>query len=118
MAEPAVEEDKIDERSAKSRFNPAEYSRKIFGMYGGREELVTLECREHLAGVIIDRFGSEPSFFPTDFGFRVSVRVMISPTFYAWLLGFGKDMRLLSPASAVEELSHSLKETLDYYESK
>ena len=118
MAEPKLEDEKMDARMVGERFNPAEYSRKIFGMYGGREELVTLECREHLAGVIIDRFGSEPSFFPTDFGFRVSVRVMISPTFYAWLLGFGKDMRLLSPESAVEGLKISLKETLDYYETK
>ena len=52
-----------------TKFNPAEYSRKIFGMYGGREELVTLECRERLAGVIIDRFGKEVNLIPTDFGF-------------------------------------------------
>ena len=118
MAEPKVEDEKIDARVVDLRFNPAEYSRKIFGMYGGREELVTLECREHLAGVIIDRFGIEPSFFPTEFGFRVSVRVMISPTFYAWLLGFGSDMRLLSPESAVDGLKKSLEQTYKYYEEK
>ncbi|MBR2965506.1 MAG: WYL domain-containing protein [Clostridia bacterium] len=98
------------------RFNPASYARKIFGMYGGREELVTLECRESLAGVIIDRFGQEPTFVKTDFGFKVSLRVMVSPTFFAWVLGFGKDMRILSPSSVVEEIKRRIKEVGELYE--
>ena len=45
------------------RFNPAEYAGKIFGMYGGKEELVTLDFSERLAGVVIDRFGKDVSYF-------------------------------------------------------
>ena len=92
------------------RFNPAQYSRKIFGMYGGREELVTLECRDRLAGVIIDRFGKDASFIPTEFGFRVSVRVMVSPTFFAWVMGFSQDMRIVSPTSVIDEMKEKIKE--------
>ena len=73
-------------------------------MYGGREELVTLECAEHLAGVMIDRFGKDVSFFKTPFGFRLSVRVMLSPNFYGWVMGFGKDVKILTPSSVREEL--------------
>lgn len=97
------------------RFNPANYARKIFGMYGGREELVTLECRDGLAGVIIDRFGQEPAFVKTDFGFKVSLRVMVSPTFFAWVLGFGNDMRILSPASVVDDMKERIKEAEALY---
>lgn len=99
-----------------SRFNPAEYSKRSFAMYGGTEELVSLECRERLAGVIIDRFGKEISFFPTDFGFRVAVRVILSPTFFAWVMGFGGDMRVLSPMSVREELLMRLDEVKKTYE--
>ena len=99
-------------------FNPAEYSNKVFGMYGGREELVTLECRERLSGVIIDRFGREPSLIRTDFGFRVSLRVMISPNFFAWVLGFGGDMRIVAPDVVREELLMRLKETMEVYNEK
>ena len=104
------------EMAVAERFNPASYARKIFGMYGGREELVTLECRESLAGVIIDRFGQEPTFVKTDFGFKVSLRVMVSPTFFAWVLGFGKDMRILSPESVVLEIKKRIFEVSELYE--
>ncbi len=110
----------LDEARAQNasveKFNPADYSRKIFGMYGGREELVTIECRENLAGVIIDRFGNDIFFSKTEFGFRFSMRVMISPTFFAWVLGFGDDMRILSPESVKSELKLKLRKLLEHYE--
>ena len=103
------------EQVLSKNFNPAEYSRKIFGMYGGKEELVTCECRERLSGVMIDRFGIEPTFFSTDFGFRFSARVMVSPTFYSWVLGFGKDVRILGPAYVRDGIVKSLKEVSETY---
>ena len=114
MTDVRVEESPRDE-VALSGFNPANYTRKIFGMYGGREELVTLECRESLAGVIIDRFGQEPTFTRTDFGFKITLRVMISPTFFAWVLGFGKDMRILSPEGVVDEMKKRVDEVKELY---
>ena len=101
--------------AALDNFNPADYSRKIFGMYGGREELVTLECREKLAGIIIDRFGTDPVFIKTDFGFKFSIRVMVSPTFFAWVLGFGEDMRILSPDSVKEKFAENLRKISTNY---
>lgn len=109
----------LDERRTRctvtESFNLADYSRRIFGMYGGREELVTLEFRDKLAGVVIDRFGPDHSFIKTDFGFRISLRVMISPTFYAWILGFGEDVRIISPATVQHELWERLNKTLEFY---
>ncbi len=99
-----------------ARFNSAEYSRKVFGMYGGREELVTLECRERLSGVIIDRFGRDHTFIKTDFGFKVSLRVMISPNFFGWVFGFGKDMRITSPEYVKNELVSWLSGIKEIYE--
>ena len=116
MTEIEISEKVRAEKTTQERFNPAEYSRKIFGMYGGREELVTLECREHLAGVIIDRFGTDYTFFPTDFGFRVSLRVMVSPTFFAWVLGFGRDMKIISPEAVKRELCERLEDIREHYE--
>ena len=115
MTDVRVEEIPRDEASL-SGFNPANYTRKIFGMYGGREELVTLECRESLAGVIIDRFGLEPTFTRTDFGFRITLRVMISPNFFAWVLGFGRDMRILSPSAVVDEMKKRIDEVKELYQ--
>jgi predicted DNA-binding transcriptional regulator YafY len=108
--EPRTQNEEIE------KFNPADYSRKIFGMYGGREELVTLECRESLSQVVIDRFGSDVLFTKTNFGFRFSTRVMISPTFFGWLFGFGEDMRVISPESLKTELKAKLSEIMKSYE--
>ena len=118
MAEINVTDEPRDRVSIEARFNPSEYSNKVFGMYGGREELVTLECRERLSGVIIDRFGTDPTFIRSDFGFRVSLRVMISPNFFAWVLGFGKDMRIIAPEAVREELISRIKDTLEAYDEK
>ena len=118
MADVSVTDEVRDKSVLEKRFNPAEYSNKVFGMYGGREELVTLECRERLSGVIIDRFGREPSFIKSSFGFRVSLRVMISPNFFAWVLGFGKDMRIVSPEAVREELLMRLRDTMEVYGEK
>ncbi len=116
MQDTLVLDDTRKRGGALDRFNPADYSRKIFGMYGGREELVTFECREKLAGAMIDRFGSDPVFHKTDFGFKFSMRVMVSPTFFAWVLGFGEDMRIISPENVKDELRDSLKRVLEYYQ--
>ena len=98
------------------KFSPADYSKKIFGMYGGREELVTIECRENLAGPIIDRFGMAPVFIKTDFGFKFSTRVMVSPTFFAWVLGFGNEMRIISPENVVCEFKSNLQKIAENYD--
>lgn len=115
MSDVQVLDKSREDDSTAERFNPANYTRKVFGMYGGRETLVTLECRESLAGVIIDRFGTDLTFTRSDFGFRVSLRVMVSPTFFGWVLGFGKDMRILSPEGVAEELVSRIDEVKELY---
>lgn len=110
------EKAKVDERTEK--FNPADYSRKIFGMFGGKEELVTIECKETLAGVMLDRFGSELVFTKTDFGFKFTTRLIISPNFFAWVLGFGSDLRIAAPDNVRRELLVLLREIAENYEKE
>ena len=108
MQNTCVLSDNVKDDPRVSKFNPADYSKRIFGMYGGREELVTLECRESLAGVMIDRFGASVNFHKTKFGFSLTVRLMISPNFFAWVLGFGEDIRILAPEKVRLELLEKL----------
>ncbi len=97
------------------RLNPADYSKKSFSMFGGREELVTLEAKESLAGVVIDRFGRSTTFIKTAFGFRFSVRVIVSPTFFAWVMGFCEDMRIIEPLSVRGEMKDMLNKIAKNY---
>ena len=94
----------------------ARYSQKVFGMFGGREETVTLECDNDLAGVIIDRFGRDVTLFPGKNTFFVSVSVMISNNFFSWVLQFGGRMRITAPQSVIEEMRSLLSEVTEIYE--
>ncbi len=96
-------------------FNPANYSRKIFGMYGVREELVTLECRENLAGAMLDRCGQELRFIKTEFGFKFTQRLIISPNFFAWVLSFGSDVKIAVPESVRAEFLAKMREISENY---
>ncbi len=86
-------------------FDPARYSGQTFGMYRGKEELVTLRCHNSLVGVVLDRFGEEITLLPDgNDHFRFTVRVRVSPVFLAWVIGYGTRMRILTPTAVAEQL--------------
>lgn len=99
-------------------FDIADYSRKTFGMFSGKEETVTFEVANSLAGVFIDRFGEfasiRPNFENPD-TFIVRVAVNISPQFFAWVFGLGKSITILSPDSVVNEFQETAKAILQNY---
>lgn len=87
----------------------ASFSRKTFGMFGGEERSVVLECADWVSGIILDRFGQDTVLIPHGEGFRVRVSVVVSPQFFAWLTGLAGDVRLAEPASLVTEYREYLK---------
>ena len=104
------------EEAKSHSLNSADYSRSVFGMYGGEETLVTLWCRNSIANVIVDRFGTEPTFVKDGYGFRVSVRVRVSPNFFAWLMSLGPKIRIIEPKSVRDSFVAELSATLGGYE--
>lgn len=83
----------------------AVYSKKIFGMFGGVEETVVLECKNGISGVIIDRFGTEVDIIKraTD-SFTVRVNVQISPQFLGWVFSLGENIKIISPDSVIKRM--------------
>ena len=97
-------------------FDMAIYSKKTFGMYGGKDETVTLRCKNSLAGVVIDRFGSDvPIIIDGDGYFKVNVKVQISPLFISWVMNFGEDITVLSPDYVKHELVNTANKILSMY---
>ena len=96
-------------------FDMAIYSKQIFGMFGGELTTVILECDNSLSGVIIDRFGTDVTIMPSDKKFQASIRVMVSPTFISWALGFGGKLKIVSPAPVAEMLKNTAREALALY---
>ena len=80
-------------------------------MYGGELCNVRLSCDKSLAGVVIDRFGTDIVIANHGERFEFTVKVMISPTFYSWVLGFGNKVKVVSPdyvRDRVTEIAHEV----------
>ena len=98
-------------------FDIADYANKTFGMFGGKEETVTLQFENQLIGVVMDRFGKEASVRKRDDGhFSVRVTVAVSGQFFGWLTGLGKGACLLAPANIVEEYREYLRSVMQNYQ--
>lgn len=98
------------------KFDIAVYARKIFGMFDGEEELVTLRLDNKLAGVVIDRFGRETTFFPVDRdSFEVKVRVAVSRQFLGWLIALGDGVEVVSPESVIRRIREIGRELRQKY---
>jgi predicted DNA-binding transcriptional regulator YafY len=92
------------------------YANKIFGMFTGRERMVTIEFAEHLAHAVIDRFGKEVVLVPKREGcFTVSASVAVSPKFFAWVFGFGTEARIVRPEDVAEQMRDYVKKVLELY---
>ena len=110
-----LEEKRIG-REKFQEFDLAAFAKKTFGMYGGSDEHVTLRCKNHLAGVVIDRFGQDTFMIPGDDGyFKAKVLVSVSPQFFGWVTGIGDGMQILGPESVREQYKAYLTGLLEQY---
>jgi len=117
MLKLSVTDKKRDGGECFADFDMGLYSKKTFGMYGGEEAIVVLECANKLAGVIIDRFGRDNIFYKTDFDhFQVRVRVAVSPVFLTWIMNFGSDIVIREPEWVREAFVKTAKEAIKQYE--
>ena len=117
MRNMGILDDPRSSESADDRTDLVSFSKKTFGMFGGKDTEVRLRCRNHLAGVIIDRFGSEVWMTPLDDQyFSVSVTVTVSPQFFGWVTAIGKDMHITGPEAVKKEYQEYLRDILEGYE--
>ena len=108
--------DKREGTEAFEKTDMSAYTKSVFGMFGGKEERVKLRFANRLAGVVIDRFGRDTMIIKDgDEHFTVSVNVVISQPFLAWVFGFGADAEILSPESAREEMKKHAENVCNMY---
>ncbi len=98
-------------------FNVQDYTDRVFWMYDGREEQVTLRCRQNLMDQVIDKFGEGVDVRNVrNDTFDITVPVDISGTFYAWVTQFVGEMAILAPGHIrdmyVEYLQKAIDDTL------
>lgn len=95
---PSVADASRQGRELYEKLDIAGFSKKTFGMFAGDETLVILRCENHLAGVIIGRFGRDVAMRPMDTEhFQMHAQVALSRQFFGWLTGIGPAIQIISP---------------------
>ena len=94
--------------------NMAEYSKQVFGMFGGKEATVKLWFPDNLADSAVDKFGSGIMMIPQgDGGFTITVPITVSPVFFSWVFSFSGRVKILSPESVRDEYRAMCQRILD-----
>ncbi len=96
-------------------FDLSSYTKRVFSMFGGQEVSVTIEFDKSLLGVFYDRFGTDITVLKADEHYQSTLRVAVSPQFFAWIMSFGNKVKIISPDFVIEEQKKLLKEISDNY---
>ena len=107
-----------EEREGKEEFSKmqmSEYTNRLFGMFDGNLETVTLLCENHAANVIIDRFGTDIPLMKTDAEhFKVRVRVSVSKLFLSWIMAI-PGVKIVAPERTVDMMKSEIKRLQEMY---
>ena len=87
------------------------YTQRVFGMFGGDQERVTIRFINPLLDAAIDRFGTNGVQYSKadDNHFTVTAQVEISDQFFGWICGFGRKAKITYP----ERVEEQFKEYVD-----
>ena len=111
-----VEKKRREGRDKFKELDMAAYSKKMFNMFDGDEQMVEILCENNLAGVMIDRFGKDVRMLKVDDEhFRVLVKVAASSHFIHWVMALGKGARITGPESLVAEIKEEINRLNEQY---
>ena len=94
----------------------ARYANRMFQMYGGETVDVKMRFHSSLINVVIDRFGKDTILIPDgEEHFTFLAKVVVSPMFLSWVIGFGSKAKILHPLSVAEACQTLCREALSQY---
>lgn len=116
MTEIEMLEDARDPLPNREHFDIAEYTKKVFNMFGGEEVQVQLQFDNSLVNAVVDRFGKDVNIGKKDENsFCIWIKVAVSNTFFAWISQFGSKVKILSPEPVIEQYKLHMSEIIDQY---
>ncbi len=94
--------------------NMAQYSKQVFGMFGGEPQNVSLSFPYSLADSAVDKFGHDTMMIPQGDGtFHLSATVAVSPVFFSWVFSFGGRVKILGPENVKEQYKDLCRRALE-----
>lgn len=114
-----MSEEKREGKEHFKKLDMADYAKKSFGMFGGKEQQVKLLVENSFSGVIIDRFGKNVMMVPTDSEhFTVNVDVHVSNQFLGWIISLGEGVKILGPDEVVEQMRKEAERLIRQYNNE
>lgn len=99
------------------KHNLDQYTRLLFSMFDGDEEKVTIHFAMKHASAVIDRFGKDVIMKKVDNDwFEITERIKASPPFYAWVLSFGAEARVVASEAVVKEIKKHIVDVAKNYQ--
>lgn len=100
-------------------FDVADYTAKLFGMFGGETEDVELCCSKKILEQVADRFGEEIFITKlTDQTFSFTTKATVSQGLATWIMNYGSDIVVKKPEhlkdmilDRVDQIKKSYKNT-------
>ena len=87
-------------------FDIEKYRQRVFSMFGGDEQEITLQFDTAMLDDVFDKFGEDVNIVKVDDDtYRLKVPIQVSKTFFAWVVGTQGKMRILSPQTVNEQFN-------------
>ncbi len=100
----------------KNSFDSADYASKMFNMFSGTTQDITLECNLDLREDIIDRFGSKIPLKAVDSNhFETTFSAALSDGLVSWIMQYGKDIKVISPRELREMIKNKANSIAELY---
>ena len=79
-------------------------------MFNGEEKYVDMVFENKLAGVVIDRFGTDVSMIKCDEEhFKTRVKVAVSGQFFGWVMSLGGGVEIVGPSEVVARMREEVE---------
>ena len=103
----------------KEKFDSADYAGKLFNMFSGTEQIVTLRCANRFLEEIIDRFGENVRFSARNAdNFTAEITAVTGEGFISWLLQYGNSVEVIRPAKLRAAVAQRAAELVNLYTDK
>ncbi len=96
-----------------------DFTKRVFSMYRGTKENVTIRFTNDLLDTVVDRFGAHGAMYIPEGKnhFNIHVDVEVSNMFYSWVCGFRKKATIINPPEVVDGFKAFLADINQRYES-
>lgn len=102
--------------SYKERFDTADYAMKTFNMFGGELCEIELRASERLLDQAVDRFSEDIHIIDRSNGkFSFRIKALVSEGLIGWLMQFGDEIEVVSPALLRENIKEKVRSISSLY---